>query len=1069
VKRRELRGALLASSSALALIAIASQGANAGGTCTSIASVPYSNAGAIGCILFNGVTGPGSITNSGAITAPTPGNVFPTYAGIALSGGTSLTNGGITNNGSISSQQFGIFVNARSTVTGPIVNAAGGVITGGDNAIFVDGNGSLPPATNVGAITNNGTLNGGIAENGVTSNGDIANNGTIVFTAGGANAGAVIAIGAGVLNGNIVNNGSLISAYTGAIWFADGGIINGSITNNGTITNNDPYGAGIWVLSGGNYPGGNTITGSIVNSASGKIAGGFGIQVLSTSSALPATVQGNIRNAGTIAAGYSGINVGSATVDGAVSNSGTITAGRNGIQLINLASTPGGSVLGTGGAATVKGGVINSGTITSTGAGYAGIDLDGGVVTTGIANSATGTIAATNGAGILLSNTGKFLFSAGTAFTSSGGPSSVKGGISNQGTIVAKTGIMVTGGSTVDAISNSGTITASRAAIDVSGEGAATTINQQGGTINGAILLSTLGDTVNVSGGAINGNITGQAFTGTVNFGLGTGTFAYSDAITNVSAINVNSGALYDNGTISATNLNVNGNGVLAPGLPGGTVGTLIVTGNLTFAPSASYRVTLNGFNASLTSVTGAATLGGATVQLASGSQFAFGRTYEILTATGGLTGAFNPNVTYYSVDASVSYGNSTNVYLTLAPSALASFLPAGSGGNDLNVARVLDSYANSGSILPAGFQALYSLSPPQLQVALTQLSGETATGTLQTTFDAVNLFMGVMTDPFSAGHGGSAPGGGVSFYADPRDANAMFTKAMPVKADPFTPRWSVWASGFGGSQTTDGNAAVGSNTTSSSVYGTAVGADYLLSPNTVAGFALAGGGTNFSVANGGSGRSDLFQAGGFIRHTVGQAYIASALAYAWQDVTTNRTVTFPGFDQLQARFNANAYSGRLEGGYRFVAPWIGGVGLIPYASGQFTTYALPAYAESTISGASGLALAYSAANVTDARSELGLRADKRYALADAVLTLRGRAAWAYDFDPNRNVSATFQSLPGASFVVNGAAQARDNALTTASAELKWMNGWSVAGTFEGEFSDVTRSYAGKGIVRYQW
>jgi hypothetical protein len=31
------------------------------------------------------------------------------------------------------------------------------------------------------------------------------------------------------------------------------------------------------------------------------------------------------------------------------------------------------------------------------------------------------------------------------------------------------------------------------------------------------------------------------------------------------------------------------------------------------------------------------------------------------------------------------------------------------------------------------------------------------------------------------------------------------------------------------------------------------------------------------------------------------------------------------------------------------------------------------------------------------------------------------------------------------------------------------MNGWSAAGTFEGEFSDVTRSYAGKGVVRYAW
>ena len=44
-----------------------------------------------------------------------------------------------------------------------------------------------------------------------------------------------------------------------------------------------------------------------------------------------------------------------------------------------------------------------------------------------------------------------------------------------------------------------------------------------------------------------------------------------------------------------------------------------------------------------------------------------------------------------------------------------------------------------------------------------------------------------------------------------------------------------------------------------------------------------------------------------------------------------------------------------------------------------------------------------------------------------------------------------------------------DSALTTASAEVKWINGWSAAATFEGEFSEVTRSYAGKGVVRYAW
>jgi uncharacterized protein with beta-barrel porin domain len=109
------------------------------------------------------------------------------------------------------------------------------------------------------------------------------------------------------------------------------------------------------------------------------------------------------------------------------------------------------------------------------------------------------------------------------------------------------------------------------------------------------------------------------------------------------------------------------------------------------------------------------------------------------------------------------------------------------------------------------------------------------------------------------------------------------------------------------------------------------------------------------------------------------------------------------------------------------------------------------------------------AAGSSDTRSELGIRPDKSFAMQDGVLTLRGRLAWAHDFNPDRSIAATFQALPGASFVVNGAAQASDSALTTASAEMKWLNGWSAAATFEGEFSNSTRSYAGRGLVRYTW
>jgi hypothetical protein len=34
---------------------------------------------------------------------------------------------------------------------------------------------------------------------------------------------------------------------------------------------------------------------------------------------------------------------------------------------------------------------------------------------------------------------------------------------------------------------------------------------------------------------------------------------------------------------------------------------------------------------------------------------------------------------------------------------------------------------------------------------------------------------------------------------------------------------------------------------------------------------------------------------------------------------------------------------------------------------------------------------------------------------------------------------------------------------------MKWRNGFSLGGTIEGEFSSVTRGYAGKAVARYQW
>jgi autotransporter-associated beta strand protein len=519
--------------------------------------------------------------------------------------------------------------------------------------------------------------------------------------------------------------------------------------------------------------------------------------------------------------------------------------------------------------------------------------------------------------------------------------------------------------------------------------------------------------------------------------------------IGNGSGVTVNAGAtLGGGGFVSATTIEAGG--TLAPG--GGAGSTLTVLGDLTFSPGSTYLVQVSSLGANNTSVDGGATLGGATVA----ANFAPGMTvtrqqYTILVAHT-LTDTFSSQVkTNLSpiFKTSLSYDDPTaptSVFLNVdiaSPSAL-----AGLNTNQRNVGNALINAFNATGSLPGAFATLGNQ-------GLTQVSGETAVGTQQATFDAMNQFMGVLLDPTAGALSG----------ARAKDAYASMPRKAPM-AEPFDARWGVWAAGYGGSQSTSGDANLGSNKTTSNVFGSAVGADYRFSPNTVAGFALAGGGTHFNVANGGSGNSDLFQAGAYLRHAEGAAFIAAALAYGWQDVTTNRTVTAAGIDSLRANFKTNAISGRLEGGYRVVT---GAGDITPYAAAQFTNYRLPSYMEQVAFGAGTFALNYAGKDVTASRSELGLKAEKAVPMTDATLMLRGRLAWAHDFNTDRNVQATFQSLPGASFVVNGATPAADAALTTISAETLWRNGWSASVTADAQLSDTTQSYSGKGVVRYSW
>jgi uncharacterized protein with beta-barrel porin domain len=1011
--------------------------------------------------------------------------------------------------------------NNLSFNNGIALNSTGGTIDANGNSL-----------TWTGAITNGNGTTGGltIANTGGVNTGVVTFTNTNTYTgATTINSGATLALsgtGSIAASSGVADNGTFdISALTGGTSIV-------SLSGNGTVS----LGANTLTLSngGGTFAGAIGGTGGLTIAAGPETLSGTntysGTTTINFGAGLALSGAGSIANSALAAEGTFNItnSSGGVSIVSLSGAGGVVTLGGNTLTLSNAGGTFYGAIGGTGGLTISAGTETLGGTNTYTGA----TTINGGLLTVTLSGSITSSVAVSAGqftdaglvAGNVTSNAGTVLVD--TSGTWIGNVTANAGTVTNNGIWGGDVGANASTGTITNNLTWNGNVTGNAGTIinasvatwigDINGNANVVTndgiwagnvgANASTGTVTNNLtwygnVTSNAGTIVNAAGaiwtGAVNGNsgaITNNGvWAGNVasNAGTITNNLTWTGTVSNAGTFNNNAGATLsglltntagittDNGSLnggatvtggtltgtgSVTTLTMSG-GTFAPG--NGTPGSsMTVSGSLAFQAGAFYLVQINPSTSSFANVTGTATLGGATVNAvyANGSYVA--KQYTILTA-GSVSGTFNPAVVNTNLPSNfhttLSY-DTHDAYLNLA---LNFGIPGGLNGNQQHVGNALTNFFNATGGIPIVFGAL-------TQADLTQASGESATGSQQTTFDAMNLFMGTMTDPFIAGRGdgatsgASAPTGYASTQTNgtTRDAYAMFTKAPPAA---FEPRWSVWAAGYGGSQTTDGNAAVGSNSTTSSVAGTVVGADYRISPYTQAGFALAGGGTSFSVANSGSGHSDLFQAGAFIRHTVGPAYISAALAYGWQDITTNRTVTAAGIDQLRAEFNANAFSGRLEGGYRFVSPWAGGIGLTPYAAAQFTTFDLPAYAEQATVGSNAFALAYDAKDVTDARSELGIRTDKSWAMQGAILTLRGRFAWAHDFDPDRSIAATFQTLPGASFVVNGAAQAHDSALTTASVEMKWVNGWSAAATFEGEFSNVTSSYAGKGVVRYQW
>ena len=496
----------------------------------------------------------------------------------------------------------------------------------------------------------------------------------------------------------------------------------------------------------------------------------------------------------------------------------------------------------------------------------------------------------------------------------------------------------------IGSLAGAGTVTNAGGAAATLTTGADNTSTTFGGVIQDG--ASAIALTMSGTGSLTLSGVNTYSGTTTIN----AGTLSVTGDISSSSGVTVNTGGTL-NGTGTVSGVTVNNGGSLAPGLSP-AIGSLAINGNLLLASAATYMVTVSPAGASsVANISGSASLGGTLAVTPLPGSYAFGTKYTVLTTTGAglvsrtfagttVTGSFGANV-----KPVLSY-DAHDVFLTLDLIASLPTLPTSASGNQTNPANAINAFIAAGGTLPPGFLSLANLPPSQLAAALTQLSGEANAGAGQAaSFQISNQFLLAMLNPFGSDRSGSfgaagfgpAGTGAVSQYAPTRNVSPEVAQAYaavtPRSEDsvPFSTRWNVWALAFGGANNTNGDPnGSGSHNTSSRTAGVAAGLDYKPTPDTMLGFALAGGGTGWGLSQGlGGGRSDVFQAGLYGSQQLGPWYLSGAVAFANYWMATSRIVSIPGTETLTANFIGQSWGGRAETGYKIAgAPF----NLTPYA-----------------------------------------------------------------------------------------------------------------------------------------
>src|SRR5690606_34702336 len=234
----------------------------------------------------------------------------------------------------------------------------------------------------------------------------------------------------------------------------------------------------------------------------------------------------------------------------------------------------------------------------------------------------------------------------------------------------------------------------------------------------------------------------------------------------------------------------------------------------------------------------------------------------------------------------------------------------------------------------------------------------------------------------------------------------------------------TAWGSAFGswGGIDGDGNAAGLDHSAGGFVFGL----DGLVAEDVRFGIMTGYSQSSFNAdTSSSSGSSDNYHLGLYGGTQMGNLGFRSGIAYTWHQVSTSRSVEFPGFvDRLSSDYDAATFQGFAELGYRIETE---NMSLEPFANLAYANLSTDGFTEK-----GGAAALTSASQSTDSTfTTLGARASMSFDIGDAKAKARGMIGWRHAFN-DTVPTATHAFAASDEFTVTGAPIAKDSAVIEA-------------------------------------